>query len=328
MDTIDSVPCMPMNARMVRYDGGDIVLDPEAKIVMREKDYPHLAGHIGRDLIVTDGHTILGADDKAGIAEILTLCERLIGNPSIPHGKICIGFTPDEEIGRGADRFDVAGFGADFAYTLDGGQLPEIEYENFNAANARLTVNGLSIHPGTAKDKMKNALLMAMEFHAMLPPHEAPSHTEGYEGFYHLTDMNGNEERAKLRYIIRDHDMGRFEARKRTVERVTAYLNDKHGLGSFELDMKDSYYNMKEMILPRMEIIDRVVGAMRALGYEPKFKPIRGGTDGSRLSYMGLPCPNLPSGGMNAHGRFECVDVQEMDAIVDVIERIVRADGV
>ena len=324
MDTVDAAPATPMNARLIHYTGGDVILDEAAGIVMRERDFPQLTEHARHDLIVTDGHTLLGGDDKAGIAEIMTLCERLLSDPSIPHGKVCVGFTPDEEIGSGADHFDVPGFGAEFAYTVDGGPLAEIEYENFNAASALLTVNGFSIHPGSAKDKMKNALLMGIEFNAMLPPAETPAHTEGYEGFYHLNDMRGGEERAFLKYIVRDHDRAKFEARKDTLRRIAAYLNVKYGENSFVLELKDSYYNMKEMILPHMHIVDRAMDAMRAAGYEPKAVPIRGGTDGSRLSFMGLPCPNLSTGGMNAHGRFECVDADEMEAIVDILERIVR----
>ncbi len=325
MDTVDAVPCVPMHARTVRYEGGDIVLDEAANIVMRAADYPDLAAHIGHDMIVTDGHTLLGGDDKAGIAEILALCERLLSDPSIPHGKVCIGFTPDEEIGQGADHFDVAGFGADFAYTVDGGPLAEIEYENFNAASATLTVKGLSIHPGTAKNQMKNALLMGIEFNQMLPPAETPAHTEGYEGFYHLNSMRGSEEQAVLHYIVRDHDKEKFENRKETMRRIAEYLNESYGEGSFALELTDSYYNMKEKILPHMHIVDRAMDAMRASGYEPVAVPIRGGTDGARLSYMGLPCPNLSTGTLHAHGRFECVDADEMEAIVDILEKIVRA---
>ncbi len=325
MDTSDAVACAPMNARMVRYEGGDIPLDESAGIVLRAQEHPHLAARVGRDLIVTDGHTLLGGDNKAGIAEIMTLCERLLADPSIPHGKVCIAFTPDEEIGQGADYFDVAGFGADFAYTVDGGPMPEIEYENFNAASAVLTVSGVSIHPGTAKNKMKNALLMGMEFNAMLPPWEAPAHTEGYEGFYHLNAMSGTEERAVLKYIIRDHDRDNLEKRKRTMARIAAYLNGKYGEGRFDLALSDSYYNMKEKIRPHMHVVDRAMDAMRGAGCEPRTVPIRGGTDGARLSFMGLPCPNLPTGTLNMHSRYEYVDVLEMDAMVGVLERIVRA---
>jgi tripeptide aminopeptidase len=325
MDTVDAVPSSPVNARVVRYEGGDIPLDEARQIVMRAADFPFLAEHVGHDLVVTDGKTLLGADDKAGVAEIMTVCERLLADPSIPHGKVLIGFTPDEEVGQGADRFDVEGFGAEFAYTVDGGPLAEIEYENFNAASASVMVKGFSIHPGTAKGKMKNAILMAMEFNRMLPPAETPAHTEGYEGFFHLNDIRGTEESATLRYIIRDHDREKFEARKRAMERIAEYLNDVYGAGSFTVEIKDTYYNMKEKILPHMHIVHRAMDAMREAGYEPKVVPIRGGTDGARLSYMGLPCPNLPTGGMNCHGRMECADVQEMDAMVDILLRIVRA---
>ena len=327
MDTVDGVPCMPMNARIISsYDGGDITLDADGKYVLRLSDYPHLAQHIGHDLIVTDGHTILGADNKAGVAEIMTLCERLMADCTIPHGKIAIGFTPDEEIGRGADKFDVAAFGADFAYTVDGGPMAEIEYENFNAASARITINGISTHPGGAKNRMRNALLVGMEFNAMLPPAETPAHTEGYEGFYHITSMTGNEENACLKYIVRDHDKSLFESRKDYIRGVASYLNSKYGADTVNLDIADSYYNMREMVEPHMYIVDRAMNVMRQMGYDPKTVPIRGGTDGSRLSYMGLPCPNLSTGGMNGHGRYECADVQEMDDIVTMLELIVRTD--
>lgn len=325
MDTVDAVPSSPVNARVVRYEGGDIPLDEAGHIVMRAADFPFLAEHVGHDLVVTDGTTLLGADDKAGMAEIMTVCERLLADPSIPHGKVLIGFTPDEEVGQGADHFDVDGFGADFAYTVDGGPLAEIEYENFNAASASVAVKGFSIHPGTAKGKMKNAILMAMEFNRMLPPAEIPAHTEGYEGFFHLNDIRGTEESATLHYIIRDHDREKFEARKRTMTRIAEYLNDVYGAGSFTVEIRDSYYNMKEKILPHMHIVHRAMDAMRAAGYEPKAVPIRGGTDGARLSFMGLPCPNLPTGSMNCHGRMECADVQEMNAMVDILLRILRA---
>ncbi|NLG25886.1 MAG: peptidase T [Clostridiales bacterium] len=326
LDTVDGVPCLPMNARVLeKYDGGDIALDNG--MVMRAAEYPALAECVGDDLIVTDGRTILGADDKAGVAEIMTACERLLADPSVPHGKVLVAFTPDEEIGRGADQFDVAGFGADFAYTVDGGLLGEIEYENFNAAGARVEVTGFNIHPGSAKDKMRNASLMAMAFHAMLPAAEAPAHTEGYEGFYHLTSMKGDEESALLTYIVRDHDRARFEARKDFLRRATAYMNGRWGEGSFRLELKDSYYNMKEQILPHMHIVRRAEAAMRAVGCEPRIIPIRGGTDGSRLSYMGLPCPNLSTGAMNGHGRFECASVRQMDSMVEVLLNIVRADA-
>ena len=326
MDTVDEAPALPMNARIIHgYDGGDVALNDDGRSVLSPCLFPPLKQVAGEDLIVTDGRTLLGADDKAGVAEILTLCERLLADDSIRHGKICIGFTPDEEIGRGADRFDVAGFGADFAYTVDGGELPWIEYENFNAASAAIQINGLSVHPGGAKGKMKNALLMALELAQMMPATEIPACTEGYEGFYHLNDMSGGVEPAQMNYIIRDHDRQKFEARKAYIRRVVHYLNEKHGAGSFVLELKDSYYNMKEMLLEHMDVVDRAMDAFRALGYEPGALPIRGGTDGARLSYMGLPCPNLPTGGMNCHGRFECITIQSMDQVVEALVHLVRA---
>ncbi|MDR0929418.1 MAG: peptidase T [Oscillospiraceae bacterium] len=323
MDTVDGVPCQPMRARSVPYTGGAIVLNEETGETLDPACFPQLAEYQGQELIVTDGRTILGADDKAGVAEIMTLCERLIENPGKPHGKICIGFTPDEEIGRGADLFDVKGFGADFAYTIDGGGLGELEFENFNAAGARVLLHGVNIHPGSSKNKMRSALLLAMRFHGMLPPAEAPAHTEGYEGFYHLCDLRGNEELAEMRYIVRDHDPILFEKRKATLRAIAAYLNAEYGEEVVTLELKDSYRNMKEMILPHMHIIERAEAAMRTLGITPRRIPIRGGTDGARLSYMGLPCPNLCCGGENAHGRHEFVSVDSMERVVDLLEAVV-----
>ena len=324
MDTSPDAPGRGVKPRVVRnYGGGDVVLNPERNIVMRVSDFPNLALCAGDDLIVTDGTTLLGADDKAGIAEILTAAEEL-ARRKVPHGKIAVAFTPDEEIGRGADRFDVKGFGADFAYTVDGGTLDELEYENFNAASAAVTVNGVGIHPGDAKNRMRNASLLAMEFHSMLPPAETPEHTEGREGFYHLTRFTGTVEKAGLHYIIRDHDRAKFEARKDTVRAAAAYLNRKYGAGTFALEIRDSYYNMKEVILSHMEIVERAESAMREAGIEPKTVPIRGGTDGARLSYMGLPCPNLPTGGQNFHGRFEFIPARAMDRMVEVLVNIVK----
>ena len=324
MDTVDEAPALPMNARIVeKYDGGDVMLSEGC--VLSPAVFPLLRDAAGEDLIVTDGRTLLGADDKAGVAEILTLCERLLADESIPHGKICIGFTPDEEIGRGADLFDVPGFGADFAYTVDGGELPFIEYENFNAASANVTVNGLSVHPGSAKGKMKNAALMAAELVSLMPAAEIPARTEGYEGFYHLCAIEGGVEHALVQYIIRDHDREKFEARKAFMRSTVAYLNEKYGEGTFELDLRDSYYNMKEKLADHMDVVERAMDAFRAIGCTPSALPIRGGTDGARLSFMGLPCPNLPTGGMNCHGRFECITVQSMDRVVEALTHLVRA---
>ena len=325
MDTVDCVPVAPVRARIVEnYDGGAVRL--ENGDLLDPKVFPDIAKAKGKDLIVTDGNTLLGADDKAGVAEILTACERLLADRTIPHGKVMVGFTPDEEIGRGADRFDIPGFGADFAYTVDGGAVGSIEYENFNAAAGNVVVHGLSVHPGSAKNKMRNASLVAMEFAAMLPPAETPAHTEGFEGFFHLCSMEGTEELAKLEYIIRDHDRAKFASRKAAFERIGRYLNDKYGEGTVEVDVRDSYSNMREVIEPHMHIIRLAERAYREVGIEPFSEAIRGGTDGARLSYMGLPCPNLATGGMNCHGRFECVAIQDMDAMVDVLVRLVSID--
>ncbi|MBP3653437.1 MAG: peptidase T [Clostridia bacterium] len=321
MDTVDDVPASPMNARIVEnYDGGDVLL--AGGDVLSPKDYPELKLRTGKDLIVTDGKTLLGADDKAGIAEILTACEKLLES-NVPHGKICIGITPDEEIGRGADRFDIPGFGADFAYTVDGDELGGIEYENFNAAAARVLFHGKSVHPGSAKNKMVNAALLAVEFVNMLPPVERPEHTEGYEGFYHLCEIKGDVEQAKADYILRDHNKARFEEKKATIFRIASYMNEKYGAGTVEPIVKDSYYNMRELVEPHMHIIRRAEKAYRAVGVEPFAKPIRGGTDGCKLSYEGLPCPNLATGGMNYHGRFECIAVQDMDKMAKMLFALV-----
>ena len=325
MDTVDCVPALPMHARIVEnYDGGAVLL--EGGDVLDPADYPELKLRAGKDLIVTDGRTLLGADDKAGVAEIMTACEQLLSR-NLPHGEVRIAFTPDEEIGRGADRFDVKGFGADFAYTVDGDELGGIEYENFNAASAQLTFHGRSVHPGSAKNKLINAALLAMEFDSLLPPQERPEHTEGYEGFYHLCGVKGETELAESYYILRDHDRARFEVRKETVARIAAYMNEKYGAGTVECNVQDSYYNMREVIEPRMDIIRRAEAAYRAVGVTPFEKPIRGGTDGSKLSFMGLPCPNLATGGMNYHGRFECIAVQDMDKMAEMLVALLTLKG-
>ena len=325
MDTVDCVPALPMHARIVEnYDGGAVQL--EGGDTLDPADYPELKKRAGKDLIVTDGRTLLGADDKAGVAEIMTACEQLLSQ-NLPHGEVRIAFTPDEEIGRGADRFDVKGFGADFAYTVDGDELGGIEYENFNAASAQLTFHGRSVHPGSAKNKMINAALLAMEFDSLLPPQERPEHTEGYEGFYHLCGVKGETELAESVYILRDHDRARFEARKATVARIATYMNEKYGAGTVECNVQDSYYNMREVIEPRMDIIRRAEAAYRAVGVTPFEKPIRGGTDGSKLSFMGLPCPNLATGGMNYHGRFECIAVQDMDKMAEMLVALLTLKG-
>ena len=326
MDTVNAVPASPMRQRVVCYDGGDVVLNAKKGIVMKASEFDSLSRHVGKTLLVTDGCTLLGADDKAGVAEIMTLCEYVLAHPELRHGKICVGFTPDEEIGRGADLFDVPFFGADFAYTVDGGAADEIEYENFNAASARVLVHGFSIHPGSAKNKMRNAARMAMEFHAMLPANEIPECTEGYEGFYHLTGMRGEEQEAELRYIIRDHDRAKFEQKKARIDKIAAYLNEKYGENTFELTVRDSYYNMKEKVQEKPEVIDRALNALRACGLAPRCVPIRGGTDGARLSFMGLVCPNLGTGGYNGHGIFEYACVEEMETMVEVLKKLVLAE--
>lgn len=324
MDTVDNVPCQPINARVIAFDGRAAALNGQGEKLSVDT-YPFLKKYAGQHLVVTDGGTLLGADDKAGIAEILTLCQRLMEAGDIPHGKVCVAFTPDEEIGRGTDFFDLAGFGADFAYTVDGGELGEIEYENFNAAGAQVVFHGVDIHPGSAKDKMKNALRMACELVQMLPAAQSPEHTQGYEGFYHVTQMGGSVERAWVRLILRDHDMDKFQARKALVGSACAYLEAKYGPGSVELDMKDSYYNMASLLKDRQDILDRAIKAMEDSGVTPVIGPIRGGTDGARLTYMGLPCPNLSTGGMNGHSRHECACVESMDKMVEVLLRLVTA---
>ena len=318
MDTSPDCSGEHIRAAVVPYPGGDLTLNEAQGIVLSPADYPILENHKGKHLVVTDGTTLLGADDKAGVAEIMDMAERLLRTDR-PHGEVRVAFTPDEEIGRGADRFDVAKFGCDFAYTADGGTLGELEYENFNAASASLTVHGLNIHPGSAKGKMKNALTMAMEFHAMLPAEETPERTEGYEGFFHLTEGSGTVEEAQLHYIIRDHDREKFEEKKARFLRNAEALNRKYGAGTFDAEVRDSYYNMKEKILPHMDVVHRAEAAMRKVGITPVTVPIRGGTDGARLSYMGLPCPNLCTGGENYHGRFEFIPVEDMALCADML---------
>ncbi|WP_195269274.1 peptidase T [Eubacterium sp. 1001713B170207_170306_E7] len=324
MDTSSAVSGKNVRPRIVEnYDGGDILLNEAQNIVLKTEDYPEILSYKGQDIIVTDGTTLLGADDKAGVAEIMTLCDYLVHH-TVPHGAIKIAFTPDEEVGRGVDYFDVEGFGADFAYTVDGGELGELEYENFNAASLRLTVNGVSTHPGSAKNKMKNALLMGMEFQKMLPACETPEHTEGYEGFYHLDQFEGSVEKAEMTYIIRDHDRQKFEKRKERAVKICDYLNELYGVGSFEYLLSDSYYNMKEKIEPHIHLVHNVEKAMEDVGIKPKVTAIRGGTDGARLSYMGLPCPNICTGGHNFHGRFEYIPVQSMEKVVALLKRLVE----
>ena len=320
MDTSPAVTGKGVKPRIVeQYDGGDILLNQEKNIVMKVCDFPELASYAGKSLVVTDGTTLLGADDKAGVAEIMEMAEYLLSHPEIPHGKIRIGFTPDEEIGAGADYFDVERFGADYAYTVDGDRLGSLEYENFNAAGAKVTVNGRSVHPGEAKGKMVNAILLAQEFHSLLPVTENPMYTCGYEGFYHLDAIKGDVERTEMDYIIRDHDRMKFEQKKERFQKAAEFLNGKYGEGTFAVDMKDSYYNMKEIIGQHMHLVEDVLEVMGELGIEPHVVPIRGGTDGARLSFMGLPCPNLCTGGQNFHGRFEYACVEDMEKIVELL---------
>lgn len=324
MDTAPAAPGTGVNPRVIRYEGGDLPLGNG--VTMKAEEFESLSGYIGQDLVITDGSTLLGADDKAGIAEIISACAYLLAHPEIPHGPIAVGFTPDEEIGEGADHFDIAGFGAAAAYTVDGGELGELEYENFNAASCKFTVHGVNIHPGSAKNKMKNASLLALELAGMFPPAETPAHTEGYEGFYHLCDMKGDETTAHLNYIIRDHDRAKFEARKSTARRIADYLNAKYGSATVELELKDSYYNMKEPLEPHMYLIHRAKAAFARCGVEAKEVAIRGGTDGARLTYMGLPCPNLSTGGVNFHSIHEYIPVQSLEKMVEVLVALVRED--
>lgn len=326
MDTSPDAPGTDVKPRVVSYKGGDILLNAEQGIRLSPEQFESLNAYVGQDLIVTDGTTLLGADDKAGVAEILAAAAYLAAHPELPHGRVAVCFTPDEEVGAGADRFDLEKFGAAAAYTVDGGELGGLEYENFNAASADVTVRGVGIHPGSAKDKMKNAALIALEFAALLPPAETPAHTEGYEGFYHLNRMEGNETRAALHYLIRDHDKGRFQARKEFLARAAHWLNEKYGAGTVQLELADSYYNMREKIEPHMELIDRARAAFRAVGVEARDEPIRGGTDGARLSYLGLPCPNLSTGGVNFHGVYEYIPVRSLEKMAEMLVRLMTAD--
>ena len=318
MDTAPDASGANIKAKIVPFDGSDICLNEEQGIYLRESEYPALALHHGKHLIVTDGTTLLGADDKAGVAEILAAAEYL-KTARIKHATLKIAFTPDEEIGRGADRFDIPGFGADYAYTCDGGLIGEMEYETFNAAGATVDFKGLNIHPGSAKGKMVNAQYIAMEFQSLLPAAQKPEYTEGYEGFLHLTDMEGSVEHARLRYIIRDHDMAKFTEKKEIMAAAADFLNRKYGEGTVTLTVKDSYYNLREKIEPCFYIVERAMKAMEAVGMDARTSPVRGGTDGARLSYEGLPCPNLCTGGDNYHGRFEYIPVEDMEKCVEML---------
>lgn len=324
MDTSPDASGANVKASIVSYQGGDICLNPERGIFLREKDYESLTRNRGKNLIVTDGTTLLGADDKAGVAEIMTAADTLLRQGG-RHATLKIGFTPDEEVGQGADGFDVPGFGADYAYTVDGGTLGEIEYENFNAADAKVVVHGLNIHPGSAKDKMVNSQLIAMEFAGLLPVQQRPEYAQGYEGFFHLTQMRGEVEESQLHYIIRDHDSENFARKKAVMTEAARFINEKYGAGTLELTIQDSYYNMKKCIEPHMYVVERAKAAMAAVGMDPREVPIRGGTDGARLSYEGLPCPNLCTGGENYHGRFEYIPVEDMEQCVQMLVEILTA---
>ena len=323
MDTSPDMTAKHVQPRIVaNYDGNDILLNDEKLIVLETEKYPEILQYKGQDIIVTDGTTLLGADDKAGLAEIVTAMEYLLAHPEIKHGKIRIGFTPDEEIGQGADHFDVPKFGAEWAYTIDGGEIGELEFENFNAASAKIIFQGLNVHPGYAKHKMMNSMRVAYQFASMLPRHETPEHTEKYEGFYHLVGMEGTVEKSSLSYIIRDHDRDRFERRKKEMQHLVNKINAEFGEGTATLELRDQYYNMREKVEPVMHVVDLAFEAMEAVGVKPNVKPIRGGTDGARLSYEGLPCPNIFAGGHNFHGRFEYVPVQSMEKAMMVIVKI------
>jgi len=326
MDTAPDASGKHIKPRIVQnYDGNDIVLNEQENIVLETAKFPEIKHYIGQDIIVTDGKTLLGADDKAGICEIVSACEYLIAHPEIKHGKLRIGFTPDEEIGQGADHFDVKAFGADFAYTMDGGAIGELEYENFNAAYCTIKVHGVNVHPGAAYHKMVNSMRIAFQIAVMLPRWETPEHTQGYEGFYHLIGMQGTVEETTLTYIIRDHDHARFESRKRELEHLVRKVNREYGEGTVEINIRDQYYNMRKKIEPVMHVVERVEKAMQETGITPKVQPIRGGTDGARLSFEGLPCPNIFAGGENFHSRYEYLPIPSMLKAIDLIVRIVQA---
>jgi tripeptide aminopeptidase len=323
MDTSPDYPGENVSPQLVmKYPGNDIVLNPDENIVLSPDDFPELLKYIGQDLITTNGKTLLGADDKAGIAEIFTALEYLVQHPQIKHGKIRVCITPDEEIGQGTKYFDVSKFGADFAYTLDGGEIGELEYENFNAAAAKITVKGRSVHPGYAKNTMINSTLVAIQIIQLLPPEQRPEHTSGYEGFFHLTSFKGDVSETRLEYIIRDHDLTRFEAKKKLLNEICNLVNLRFGQGTVTLEMKDQYFNMKQKIEPVKFIVDLAEQAMREVGVLPKIKAIRGGTDGAQLSWEGLPCPNIFTGGHNFHGPYEYISIQSMQKAVEVIIRI------
>ena len=325
---VDSAPDAPgdnINPQIIEnYDGSDIVINSEKNMIMKTAEFPELLKYKGQTIITTDGNTLLGADDKAGIAEIMAAAEYLITHPEFPRGEIKIGFTPDEEIGRGVDKFDVKKFDADWAYTLDGGEIGELEYENFNAASAKIYIQGRNIHPGYAKDKMINAIILASEFNSLLPVEQRPEFTQNYEGFFHIIRFDGTVENAMIQYIIRDHDFDKFEQKKNLIEESITFMNKKYGNGTFRLELNDQYYNMRKQVEPHYHIVEKAVEAMKMAGVDPNIKPIRGGTDGSRLSYMGLPCPNIFAGGHNFHGRYEYIPLESMEKASQVILNIVK----
>lgn len=328
MDTSFEYPGDRVKPQIIKdYDGGEILLNKDTGLTMSPAEFPDLSEYQGQDLITTDGTTLLGADDKAGIAEIMSMAAYFLSNPQISHGPIKIAFTPDEEVGRGTDYFDLPGFGADIAYTVDGGKLGELEYENFNAAAGKVYIHGANIHPGSAKGKMKNALLIGMEFQSLLPAFENPMYTEGYEGFYHLNDMHGDVEEAHLNYIIRDHDSKKFAQKKDFFEKAACFLNQKYGENTVKAEVKDNYFNMREKIEPHIYLVDLAREAMEELSITPKICPIRGGTDGARLSYQGLPCPNLCTGGHNFHGKYEFISIQSMEKTVELLIKIAEKHG-
>ena len=325
---VDSAPDAPganINPQIVKnYDGNDIVISKEKNMTMKVEEFPELAAYKGQTIITTDGNTLLAADDKAGVAEIMAAAEYIMNHPEFQHGTVKIGFTPDEEVGRGVDKFDVKKFGADYAYTMDGGQIGELEYENFNAASAKIYIQGRNIHPGYAKNKMINAINLASEFNAVLPVEQRPEFTQDYEGFYHIIRFEGTVEYAAIQYIIRDHDAIAFEAKKCFIEETITFMNKKYGEGTFRLEMKDQYYNMRKQIEPHYHIIEKATKAMEMAGLTPLIKPIRGGTDGARLSFMGLPCPNIFAGGHNFHGRYEYIPLESMEKATEVILNVIK----
>lgn len=324
VDTAPDASGADIKPRLVKhYDGKPICLNAEKGIVLDPAQFPEMLQYKGQTLITTDGTTLLGADDKAGVAAIMSAMETLCRHPEIPHGQVCVAFTPDEEIGRGVVKFDVNRFGARFAYTLDGGEIGELEYENFNAASAKIKIQGCNVHPGYAKNKMLNAMLLGMELNAMLPASERPEHTDNYEGFYHLTAFNGTVEEARMQYIVRDHCRKSFEARKQRMNAIIAYLNERYGAGTFTLDLQDQYYNMREKVEPHYHVVEKAVKAMEMAGIKANIKPIRGGTDGANLSFMGLPCPNIFAGGHNFHGKLEFLPLESMEKAAEVVLNLI-----